>query len=67
MFIPGHFGDPEAEYDCLLHGVVLWDVAAQRQVALTGPEAGTLAQLLAPRSLAGMAVRQCRYVPICDH
>lgn len=67
MFIPGHFGDPEAEYDRLLNGVAMWDVAAQRQVALVGPEAGQLAQLLTPRRLAGMKVGQGRYVPVCDH
>jgi aminomethyltransferase len=67
MFIPGHFGDPDAEYDRLLNGVAMWDVAAQRQVALKGPDANQLAQLLTPRSLAGMKVGQGRYVPICDH
>lgn len=43
MLIPGHFGDPEVEYDCLLHGVAMWDVAAQRQVELRGRDAGRLA------------------------
>ncbi|MEM9319744.1 MAG: glycine cleavage T C-terminal barrel domain-containing protein [Pseudomonadota bacterium] len=67
MLIPGHFGDPAAEYDKLLTGVVMWDVAAQRQVALTGPDAGQLAQYLTPRDLANTRVGQGRYVPICDH
>lgn len=67
MFIPGNFGDPEAEYDRLLTGVAMWDVAAQRQVALEGPDAARLAQILTPRKLAGMKVGQGRYVPICDH
>jgi glycine cleavage system aminomethyltransferase T len=67
MYIPGHFGDPEAEYDRLLTGVAMWDVAAQRQVALTGPDAMALAQLLTPRHLAGIKIGQCRYVPMCDH
>lgn len=67
MYIPGHFGDPVAEYDRLLTGVAMWDVAAQRQVALRGPDAGALAQLLTPRSLAGMEAGQGRYVPLCDH
>lgn len=67
MYIPGHFGDPEAEYDRLLTGVAMWDVAAQRQVALTGPDAMALAQLLTPRNLAGTRVGQGRYVPLCDH
>tara|TARA_R110002096_G_scaffold396837_1_gene592766 strand:- start:834 stop:1019 length:186 start_codon:yes stop_codon:yes gene_type:complete len=28
MFIPAHFGDPAAEYDRLMRGVAMWDVAA---------------------------------------
>jgi len=67
MLIPGHFGDPDAEYDRLLHGVAMWDVAAQRQVELRGPDAGRLAQYLTPRSLAATRVGQGRYVPLCDH
>ena len=67
MLIPGHFGDPEAEYDRLLNGVAMWDVAAQRQVELQGPDAGRLAQYLTPRNLSGTRVGQGRYVPLCDH
>ncbi|MBI1386689.1 MAG: glycine cleavage system protein T [Rhizobiales bacterium] len=67
MFIPGHFGDPDGEYDRLLKGVVMWDVAAQRQVELRGPDAGALAQYLTPRNLAGTRIGQGRYVPLCDH
>lgn len=67
MYIPGHFGDPEAEYDRLLNGVVMWDVAAQRQVEMRGPDAVALAQLLTPRDLTGLKAGQGRYVPICDH
>jgi glycine cleavage system aminomethyltransferase T len=67
MFIPAQFGDPEAEYDRLLNGVAMWDVAAQRQVALEGPDAGRLAQILTPRNLEGLEAGQARYVPICDH
>lgn len=67
MYIPGHFGDPDAEYDRLLNGVAMWDVAAQRQVALSGPDAGKLAQYLTPRNLDKTKVGQGRYVPICDY
>ncbi len=67
MYIPGNFGDPDGEYDRLLHGVAMWDVAAQRQVELRGPDAERLAQYLTPRNLAGTKVGQGRYVPICDH
>ncbi|APE44576.1 glycine cleavage system protein T [Sulfitobacter alexandrii] len=67
MYIPGHFGDPEGEYDRLLNGVAQWDVAAQRQVELAGPDAVALAQLLTPRDLSSLTVGQGRYVPVCDH
>ena len=67
MYIPGNFGDPEAEYDRLIHGVAMWDVAAQRQVQLLGPDAGRLAQYLTPRNLSGLRAGQGRYVPLCDH
>lgn len=67
MLIPGHFGDPDAEYDRLLNGVAMWDVAAQRQVELSGPDAGKLAQYLTPRDLTKTRVGQGRYVPLCDH
>ncbi|MEM6566372.1 MAG: glycine cleavage T C-terminal barrel domain-containing protein [Pseudomonadota bacterium] len=67
MYIPAHFGDPDTEYDRLLTGVAMWDVAAQRQVQLNGPDAGKLAQYLTPRNLMDIKVGQGRYVPICDH
>ncbi|MBR9844289.1 MAG: glycine cleavage system protein T [Rhodobacteraceae bacterium] len=67
MYIPGSYGDPEAEYDRLLNGVAMWDVAAQRQVELHGPDAGALAQYLTPRNLDGTKIGQGRYVPICDY
>lgn len=67
MYIPAHFGDPDAEYDRLLNGVAIWDVAAQRQVQLAGPDAGRLAQYLTPRDLTKTKIGQGRYVPLCDH
>ncbi len=67
MFLPAHFGDPDAEYRQLIDGVVMWDVAAQRQVEISGPDAARLVQYLTPRNLAGTKVGQGRYVPICNH
>lgn len=67
MAIPGHFGDPDAEYDRLLNGVAMWDVAAQRQVEIDGPDALALAQYLTPRFLGDPTPGQGRYVPLCDH
>jgi aminomethyltransferase len=67
MYMPTGFGDPMAEYDRLLNGVAMWDVAVERQVELAGPDAGRLAQALCPRKLAKMKPGQGWYVPICDH
>lgn len=44
MLIPRGYGDREAEYWRLINGVSLWDVAAQRQVQLSGP--GIVGQLV---------------------
>lgn len=67
MYLPGSFGDPEAEYDRLLHGVAMWDVGAQRQVEVAGPDAERLARYLTTRDLAGTSAGQGRYVPLCNH
>ncbi|MEO1138132.1 MAG: glycine cleavage T C-terminal barrel domain-containing protein [Pseudomonadota bacterium] len=67
MLIPGHFGDPDAEYDRLLNGVAMWDVAAQRQVEIAGPDAGRFVQYLTPRNLSQIRIGQGRYIPLCDH
>lgn len=67
MLIPGNYGNLDAEYDRLLNGVAMWDVAAQRQVQLQGPDADKLAQYLTPRNLTNTKIGQGRYVPLCDH
>ncbi|SFT16282.1 aminomethyltransferase [Sulfitobacter marinus] len=67
MFIPAHFGDPDAEYDSLMNGVAIWDVAAQRQVEIVGPDAAKLVQYITTRDITKTKVGQGRYVPICDH
>ncbi len=67
MLIPSHFGDREREYDRLIRGVVMWDVGAQRQVQLAGPDAADLVQYLAARDIADMQPGQGKYVPLCDH
>ena len=39
MYMPVSYGDTAAEYNRLLEGVAMWDVAAQRQVEIIGPDA----------------------------
>lgn len=67
MLIPRGYGDPEGEYWKLINGVSMWDVAAQRQVQLKGPDAGRLAQILCTRDLSKQQTNQGKYVAVCDH
>ncbi len=67
MYMPTSYGDAAAEYDRLINGVSMWDVAVERQVAIKGPEAEKLARYLTTRDLGSLNVGQGRYVPICDH
>lgn len=67
MLMPTFFGHPEEEYWRLINGVSQWDVAVERQVELTGPDAGRLAQILCPRDLSRCQVGQGKYVPLCNH
>ena len=67
MLMPTGYGDPEGEYRRLLDGVAMWDVAVERQVEITGPDAARLAQILAPRDLSRLEPGRGRYVAICDH
>jgi glycine cleavage system aminomethyltransferase T len=67
MLIPAHFGDTQAEYNSLMNGVAMWDVAAQRQVEISGPDAARLIQYLTTRDMTKTKIGQGRYVPICDH
>jgi len=62
MYLPATYAGGEAEYWKLVEDVTLWDVAAQRQVEITGPDAAHFAQLLTSRDLSRCAVDQCRYV-----
>ena len=65
MLIPTLYDDDLKEYWHLLNHVTLWDVAVERQVEITGPDAARFTQLLTPRDLSTTAVGQCKYVLIC--
>ena len=62
MYHARHYGDPVEEYWQLLNGVTLWDVAVERQVEISGPDAFTFTNMLVPRDLNKCAVGQCKYV-----
>jgi glycine cleavage system aminomethyltransferase T len=65
MLIPTYYDDDVKEYWHLVNGVTLWDVAVERQVEITGPDAGRFTQLLTPRDLSATRPGQCKYVLIC--
>lgn len=66
MLLPTMFRSVEEDYRHLKAAVQLWDVSAERQVELRGPDSARLMQMLTPRDLRGMLPGQCFYVPIVD-
>jgi len=64
MYIPRDFGDPVENYWNLINTAILCDVAVERQVEITGPDAADFMQLLTPRNLSECRVGQCKYVMI---
>ena len=66
MYIPRDFGDPEQNFWNLVNDAILCDVAVERQVEITGPDAAEFVQLLTPRDLSTCAVGQCKYVLITN-
>lgn len=67
MVMPTSYGDLRAEYDRLVNGVSMWDVSAERQVEIAGPDAHACAQYLTSRDLSNMVEGQGKYVAMCDH
>ena len=66
MYIPRDFGDPVQNFWNLVNNAILCDVAVERQVEITGPDAAQFVQLLTPRNLSECAIGQCKYVLIID-
>ena len=62
MYIPRSFGDPVRNFWNLVERAILCDVAVERQVEITGPDAAAFTQLLTPRNLSKVSVGQCKYV-----
>ena len=67
MYIPRDFGSPEQNFWNLIEKSILCDVAVERQVEITGPDAFKFTQLLTPRDLADVAIGQCKYVLITNN
>ena len=60
--LPAYFDDPDLEYWALLNNVVVWDVAVERTVEISGPGADRLVNMLTCRDLTKCAVKQGKYM-----
>jgi aminomethyltransferase len=62
MLLPTLYDDPVTEYRALLNDVTVWDVAVERCVEISGPDAFELTNAMTCRDLTSCDVWQCRYV-----
>jgi glycine cleavage system aminomethyltransferase T len=61
QYHPRHYDDMLVEYWKLVNDVTMWDVAAERQVEITGPDAFEFTNMLTPRDLNRCSVKQCKF------
>ena len=66
MTLPVSYASPMEDYEHLLEHVQIWDVSAERQVEVVGPDAHKLVELITPRDLSNIKVGQGMYAPLCD-
>jgi aminomethyltransferase len=66
MLIPGWYTDFIDEYWHIVNHVALWDVAVERCLEITGPDAHRFTNMLTPRDLERCAVGQGKYVVLTD-
>jgi aminomethyltransferase len=62
MLLPGYYDDPETEYWALANDVTLWDVAVERTVEVSGPDADRLVDMISCRDLTTCQVKQGKYM-----
>ena len=66
MLLPAAFGSIEDSYHHLKKDVQVWDVAAERQVEISGKDSAKLIQLMTCRDLTKSKIGRCYYCPIID-
>lgn len=66
MLLPSVFRSLEADYHHLCNHVQVWDVSAERQIQIQGPDANRLVQWMTPRDISMAQADQCFYLPLCD-
>lgn len=65
-YLPASYGDNVRDYWRLVNDVTLWDVACQRQVEISGPDAFEFIQFLTPRDMSKCEVGQCQYMALTN-
>ena len=66
MLLPAAFGSIEDSYHHLKKDVQVWDVAAERQVEISGKDSAKLVQLMTCRDLTKSKIGRCYYCPVID-
>lgn len=66
MVLPVSYGTAEEDYRHLTEGVTVWDVGAERQVEITGPDAAAFVQYLVTRDVSRVEPGMARYALLCQ-
>ena len=66
MLLPATFKSLESDYKHLKKFVQVWDVAAERQVEISGKDSAELVQLMTCRDLSKSKIGRCYYAPLID-
>ena len=66
MLLPAAFGSIEDSCEHLKKNVQVWDVAAERQVEISGKDSAKLVQLMTCRDLSKSKIGRCYYCPLID-
>ena len=62
MYMPTGYTSSEEEYMSLTNDVTMWDVAAERQIEINGPDAYNFIRTLTPRNLEKCEIGHCLYI-----
>ena len=66
MYMPTYYASYEEDYWSLVKDVTLWDVGAERQVEITGPDAEKFVEYITPRDISKCKIGQCMYVLLTE-
>lgn len=66
MLLPTEFESLESDYWHLCEHAQVWDVGAERQVEITGPDTQKLIQWMTPRDISQVVNGRCVYTPLAD-